>query len=312
VSIGLPSWINEQTLGIGAGLMAGQKLNFPETSRTVPIDIAEISPHTVLFASRLWEGTASTMQKKTDNASWINRFIFQSFLKIGYRVGGLRAEGKRPNLFWSSLYAFANMAVFRPIKSKHGLHKVRTAYTGGATLSPDVIRFFVAIGINLRQLFGLTETALVAAEKASDTKPGTVGKPLQGVVVDISDQGEILVGKDSCFLGYYKDPGLTQDVLANGWLHTGDAGYFDEDGYLVFQDKLEDMRQLIDGTRFSPQHMESRLRFNPFITDAFVLGGKERGFVGAILTIDTDYVVRWAEKESLPHCTFVDLVQTKA
>jgi len=309
VSFAWPSWAAEQILGLGATLIAGQKLNFPETSETVPIDISEVAPHTVLFSSRLWEGTASTIQRKIETGSRLNRAICELFIRVGFRVGALKAQGKKPNLFWRLLAVLANLLVFRPLKSKHGLHRVKSAYTSGATLSPDLIRFYAAIGIDLKQLFCLAETSIIAAQAKGTVNPGIVGKPLLNVSITVSEQGEILVDRDNCFLGYHKDPDATEKVFNGGWFHTGDAGYIDADGYLVYIDKLADIRQLSDRIRFSPQTIESMLRFSPAIMDAIAYIGDERDYIGAIITVDAEYITKWAEKADIRHCTFVDLVQ---
>jgi long-chain acyl-CoA synthetase len=309
VSFTLPGWTGEQGLGLLPALIVGQILNFPETMETVPDNILEIAPQTLLYGSRLWEGVASTTRRKISDAPLLNRLIYRLLLAVGYRVADLKAQGKTPNLFWRTFYGLANVMAFRPLKSRLGLHKVRIAYTGGSALGPDVIKFFSAIGVNIRQVFGLTETEMISVETSENVKMGSVGKLVPGVILRLSEAGEILVKGDCLFQGYYKAPEATERIFEGGWLHTGDAGHIDDEGFLFFIDRLEDMRQLADGTRFSPQYIESRLRFSSYIQDAFALGGEERDFVGAVISIDFDNVGKWAERRHIPYTTFVDLSQ---
>jgi len=309
LSFTLPSWINEQGNALLSGLAFGQILNFPESLDTVPDNFIEISPHVVLYGSKIWEGVTSTAQRKVLEAPFLNRLAYRWAMRIGYKVADLKDRGVRPNILLRILYGLVSLAVFRPLKSKHGLQRVRLAYTGGAILGPDVIKFFQVLGVDIRQLFGLTEGGLISAETVQDKKLGSVGRPVPGVILRLSQDGEILLKTSYSFSGYYKAPEATQKMYRDGWLCTGDAGYFDDDGYLFFIDRLEDMRQIADGTRFSPQYIESRLRFSPYISDAFVLGGKERNFVATIININFDSVGNWAETRHVPYTTFVDLSQ---
>ena len=309
VSFTLPGWVAEQGMGLGASLVVGQVMNFPETLKTVNENIRDISPHTILYPSRLWEGLASTIQRKISDTPWYKRIPYNLLIPIGYKHGDMVSRGEKLNLFWKALFTIAHFLLFRPLNSKFGLHNVRTPYTGGASLSPDVIRFFRATGLNLRQIYGLTEGGTTNSETAEYTKIGAVGRPLPGVILRISDSGEILVEKETCGLGYYKDPEATQKLFEGGWLHTGDAGHIDDDGFLIYLDRLDDLKELSNGTKFSPQYIESRLRFSPYIVDAFVVGGRDRDHVGAIITIDFDNVAHWAEKRRIPFNTYVDLSQ---
>ena len=309
VSFILPGVEVEQSHGLLCTLLLGQRLNFAEGAETVPQDLREIAPHVLAYPSRLWEQAASMMQAKIADSIWLKRIVYNLSLPIGYKVADLSYGGRRPNLFWRFVHAVAELIVFRPLKDKHGLVRVRVPYTHGAILAPDILRFFRAIGVNLRQVYGTTEGGGISVHTADDFKFESVGKVTLGRCVRISSEGEILADRGTSFLGYYADSEATERAFRGGWYHTGDAGYLDEDGHLIFIDRLGDMKQLADGSRFSPQYIESRLKFSPYIKDAIVLGGEQRGFVGAILNIDFDNVGHWAERKRVPYTTLVDLSQ---
>ena len=309
VSFTLPGWAVEQVLGFTYGLVARQVMNFPEEPETVQENIREIAPHSILYPSRLWETVLSTIQVKISDSPWYKRFIYNLFLPIGYKVGDTIVEGKEPNLFWKALRGIAELAVFRPLRDKHGLIRCRVAESGGAVLGPDVLRFFRAIGIELKQVYGITEASVATVHAPGDSKFESVGRPVVGNIIRLSDDGEILIEPSTCFSGYHKNPEETEKVFKGGWYNTGDAGYFDEDGHLIYIDRIPDMRQLSDRTKFSPQYIESRLKFSPYIRDAFAVGGENRDYVGAVISIDFQNVGNWAEKRKIGYTTFVDLSQ---
>jgi long-chain acyl-CoA synthetase len=201
------------------------------------------------------------------------------------------------------------MSVFHPLRTRHGLHKVRTPVTAGALLGPDVYRFFHAIGLDLRQLYGVTEAGNVTGQKDDDTSFDTIGRPLPSVELRISEDNEILIAKRNCFIGYYKNPEATEKAFAGGWYHTGDAGYIADDGQAVFMDRLSDLRQLKDGTKFSPQFVESQLKFSTHFRDAMVVEPEDMSMVAVIINIDYANVGYWAEKRRIPYTTFTDLSQ---
>jgi long-chain acyl-CoA synthetase len=284
-------------------------VNFPEKPETVREDLREIAPQVLLFSSRLWENVASMVQMKISESSALNRFFYNLLLPIGYKVADMRFRKEEPNLFWKALYALADLVMFRPLRDKIGLLKVRAAYTAGAALNPDVLRFFQAIGVNLKQLFGSTEAIIHTLHRDDDIKVETVGPPVPGVKVAISEEGEILVKSDAVFCGYYKNPDATRKALKDGWFHTGDAGYFDDDGHLIYLDRVKDLLELAGGAKFSPQYIEGKLKFSPYIRDTMVVGGKDKAYVTAIVNIDFDNVGEWAEKHHIAYTTFVDLSQ---
>ncbi len=304
-----PAWITENVLGLAIHVMTGMIINFPEEPETVQENLREISPHALLFSARLWESLVSMVQARIADTSWVNRVLYKTFMPLGYRVADFRFEQGRVPIVWRFLGWLGELAVFAALRDKLGLSRVKSAYSSGAALSPDVIRFFRAIGVNIRNLFGSTEAIIHTLHIGDDVKFETVGVPPPGVQLRITSEGEIVVKSKSVFQGYYKNPEATAKALEDGWFHTGDAGYLREDGHLIYLDRLKDLLELATGDKFSPQYIEGRLKFSQYIKDVMVVGGRERAFVTAVINIDFANVGRWAEKRHLAYTTFVDLSQ---
>ncbi|RME47583.1 MAG: long-chain fatty acid--CoA ligase, partial [Caldilineae bacterium] len=238
------------------------------------------------------------------------RWLYRKFLPIGYKVGELKFNNQPIPLGLRLLYALGQFAVFAPLRDKLGLTRVRSAYTAGGTLSPDVLRFFRALGVNLKQIYGSTEVSGGAtAHRNDDVKFETVGKPLPGVELKISDEGEILIKGGGIFQGYYKNPEATAKAVVDGWFHTGDAGYIDEDGHLICLGRMKELIELAGGEKYPPYFIEGSLKFSPYIREVMTVGGKQRPFVSALIAIDFDNVGRWAEKHGIAYTTYVDLSQ---
>ena len=303
-----PAWSTEQLLGITGWVTSGHMINFPEGPDTMQHDIREIAPNFILYGSRLWESVVSTIQAKMQDAGSLKRFSYGLALPIGYKVARLRFAKKKVNLFWRVLYALAHFAVFRPLKDQFGLTKARIALTGGSALGPDVMTYFHALGLRLRQAYGSTEAAVATMHRVEDVKFESVGEKVKDEV-EITEEGEIIIGGEGIFAGYYKNPEETAKTLIDGYVHTGDAGYIDEDNHLIFWDRLTDLRLLRGGKKFSPLYIESRLRFSPYIKDAVALGNENSDYVTALLNIDYDNVGKWAEKRRIVFTTFTDLSQ---
>jgi long-chain acyl-CoA synthetase len=304
-----PAWITENALGFTVHILTGMILNFPESPETVQENLREVAPHALLFSSRLWENLVSMVQVRINDSTTVNRWLYHLFLPVGYKVAEMRFAQKRVPLLWHAIYWLGDFAVFRPLRDKLGLINVKSAYTAGAALSPDVVRFFRAIGVNIKQLYGSTEVQIHTLHIGEDVKFESVGVPPPGVELKISESGEILVRAPSVFQGYYKAPDETAQKLVDGWFRTGDAGYIDEDQHLIYLDRVSDMLELRGGEKFSPQYIEGRLKFSPYIKDLMSIGGREREYVTAIVNIDFDNVGRWAEKRGIAYTTFVDLSQ---
>lgn len=303
------AWIGEQTFAIACGLCVGFTINFPEEPETVQENLREIGPHSMFSPPKIWENMVSRIQLKMDDASRLKRAIYDWALSIGYRAADRRVSGERlpASLRWQ--YALAEYLCFFWIKDKLGLRRLKRGYTGGAALGPDTFRFFHAIGVNLKQIYGQTEVSGISVlHRDGDIQFQTVGLPTPETEIRITEKGEILTKSPRVFCGYYKDPEATEKALADGWLHSGDAGYLDEAGHLVVIDRAADVMTLADGTKFSPQFIENKLKFSPYIKEAVVFGG-DWPFVTSLITIDYENTGKWAEKRQLPYTTFADLAQ---
>ncbi len=309
------AWIAEHTLSVTPHVMYGIIVNFPEAPETIQGNIREISPDVLFYSARLWENLTALIQIRINDSSWINRKLYNSFLPIGYQVADKRYAKEPIGLRLKLLYWLGDLLVFRPLRDQLGLVNVRTAITAGAALSPDMFRFFRALGINLKQVFSSTETTAVGTmHQEEDVKFATVGKPPKGIQIKITPEGEICLCGENIFVGYFKDDAATAKALkidedGKRWFHTGDAGYIDEDGHLIYLDRMKDMIELASGEKFSPQFIEGRFKFSPFIRDVMAVGGPDKHFVAALVSIDFENVGRWAEKRGIPYTTYIDLSQ---
>ena len=309
------AWIGGAALDIAPHTMDGVILNFTEGPETVQQNIREIAPDSLLYNSRLWETLVATIQVRMEDASWIYKLLYRLFLPVGYRVADLRFARQAVPLHWRLLYQLGRWAIFQPMLSQFGLHRARSTYTSGAALSPDVIRFFAALGLTLRQIYGSTElTGGAVAHRKDDIKFESVGKPLPGAAMQIAPNGEIYLTSPGLFQGYHKNPEATAEAIhvdeeGRRWFKTGDAGYIDEDGHLIYLDRMKDMIELATGEKYSPQFIEGRLKFSPYISHAMTIGGADKGYVTALITIDFDNVGRWAEKQGIAYTTYTDLSQ---
>lgn len=309
------AWIAGAALDISAHVIFGVILNFAESPETVQQNIREIAPQELIYASRLWENLLGVIQARMNDSSWINRAFYRIFLPIGYRVADLKLAKKPLPLHLSLLYKLGQFALYRPLLNQFGLHQARSTYTVGAALSPDAVRFFQALGLPLRQLYGSTEvTGGALMHSSGDIKIGTVGKPLPGCAMQIAADGEVLLAGPGVFKGYHKNPEATVesiyvDETGKRWFRTGDAGHIDDDGHLVFLDRLKEMIQLISGDKYSPQFIEGRLKFSPYISHVMSIGDQTRNSVTAMITIDFANVGRWAEKHGVAYTTYTHLAQ---
>jgi long-chain acyl-CoA synthetase len=274
-------WIGEQMMGVASALLVGFTVNFPEEPETVTENRREIAPNVMFSPPMIWENLAASIQVKVMDASWLKRKAFDTALPIGYRMADSKFEKRTPS-FWLKLqYMWAYIFVFRALKDRLGFTNLRSASTGGAALGPDTFRFFHGLGVNLKQIYGQTE-------------------------IVISEEGEILSKSPSVFLGYYKNDEATEETLREGWLHSGDAGHFTDDGHLVVIDRVKDVMKMADGTMFSPQFIENKLKFSPYIKEAVCIGDN-LPYITAIINIDMPIVGKWAEKNRIGYTTYTDL-----
>jgi len=305
------AWVGDSYFATIPHLLTGARLNFPEEPETIAEDTREIGPNFVIYGPRQWEGLVSEIQVKMLDAYWLKRLAYKLLMPIGHKIADMKFEGKTPNLFWRMLHGIAYLALFRPLKDRLGLSKVRFAVTGSSVLSLDTFRLIHAIGVELRQCYASTEAGLISSHGKGEIKFESVGRPALGTSLRITKEGELLVTSDCMFTGYHKNPEKTATTLIDGWCHTGDAVNLNEQGHLIFMDRLEHMGLLKSGAKYAPQYIEGRLRFSPYIKDAMVIGGKDKDYVSAILNIDFAMVGKWAERNRIPYTTFVDLSQKK-
>ena len=314
VSILPLGWIGEHALGIAPHVFSGIVMNFPEEPETVRENIREIAPEGLLYNSRLWENLVGMVQVSINETSWLNRKLYETFLPVGYQVADKRLHSEAVGFGLNLAYKLGDLTVFGPLRDKLGLSRIRAAYTAGSALSPDAMRFFHALGINLKQVYGSTEvTGGITLHQDGDIKFASVGKPIPESEAQIGEGGEILLTGPTLFQGYYKNEEATESSLwvdedGRSWFRTGDAGYIDDDGHIIYLDRVKEMLTLANGEKFSPQFIEGRLKFSPYIRDVMAVG-TERDFVTALIVMDFGNVGNWAERRGLGYTTFIDLSQ---
>jgi len=309
VSFMPPAWSAEQVFGVACSLVFCLRANFPEEPETVQENIREIGPQVVLFGPRLWENIFRMIQAKIEDSTWLNRLFYKGALKVGYRMADFSMSGRKPGLLFSPLGFLADISVFGPLRDNLGLRKSRIGFTAGSAVSPSLIRYFHAIGVNIKQMYGGSEAGIITCHLDKEIRPETCGPPLPHVDIKLSDDGEIIVSTPNMFSGYFKDEQKSTQQVKDGWYYTGDFGYLDRDGHLVVMDRMTDLSNLAGGQRFSPQYCETQLRFSVYIKDALVLARETETLIGALVNIDLDSVSQWAESKHIPYTTFADLSQ---
>lgn len=312
ISISPPAWIVDQMWGVGVALLGGMTMNFPETPETIVQDFREIGPSVIITSSRFWEDLASQIMVKMADAGFVNRFLFARAVDIGKKVVKLKSEKKDVPIVLKLLHHIANLLIYRPLRDRIGCSGFHSAFTGGHPISPDVVHFFRAVGLNLKQCYGLTEAGgIFQVQPDEEVKLETVGKPLPRTLVKISEDQEVLVRSDSNFMGYYNDFRATEEAFHDGWLKTGDAGYIDPDGNLVIIGRKGDIIKNKEGHAFSPDFIETRLKFSPYIKEA-VIFGEARPYITALINIEMGNVGSWAEDRMIAYTTYTDLSQQQA
>ena len=302
------AWVGDAAFSLGMALVGRVTANCPESPETVQRDLRELGPDAMLAPPRIWENMLTLMQIKGTDASPMKRRVFEHFRALAERCELKRSDGKRLSLGDRLGLALGEFFVYGPVRDQLGLRRARWCYTGGAPLGPDTYRFFRSFGINLKQVYGATEaSALIACQADAEANPNTVGRPIPRIEVKIDDRGEVLLKGPNVFKGYFKQDDITRDTVTDdGWLKTGDAGFFDKQGHLVIIDRAKDVGKLSDGSAFAPQFIENKLKFSPFIREA-VAFGDQRSFVVAMIAIDMQTVGTWAEKQGLAYTSFMDL-----
>ncbi|MCB4363531.1 AMP-binding protein [Hydrogenophaga taeniospiralis] len=309
-----PAWIGQNIFSYAQWLVAGYVVNCPESGATVTIDLKEVGPTYYFAPPRVFEGLLTTVMIRMEDAGAIKRKMFHGFMDVARRVGPDKLDGKPVGLLDSIKYALGNVFVYGPLRNSLGLSRVRVAYTAGEAIGPDLFSFYRSIGINLKQLYGSTETAVfVCLQPDNEARADTVGVPCEGVEIKLSETGEILVKSPGLLKGYYKNPEATAEVLtADGWYHTSDAGFIDASGHLKIIDRVKDVGRIKgganDGAMFAPKYVENKLKFFSHIKEA-VAYGDQREKVCAMINIDFEAVGNWAERRNLPYAGYTDLAQ---
>jgi long-chain acyl-CoA synthetase len=301
------AWIGEQMNSFGVAMATGITINFPESVETSMEDLKEIGPHFMFGAPRIYETIRSQIWLKIDESYWLNRKVYEKFIKIGEKAAWYRMSGERMPATLRFLAWLGKILLMDPLINQIGLRRLRRAYTGGAALGPELFTFYQAIGVNLKQIYGQTEIVGIAyMHRDGDVRPDTVGIPLPETECKISEQGEILSRSPSVCAGYYKMDDKSEELLEGGWLHSGDAGYLDDNGHLIVIDRVADVMHNSKEEMFSPMFLENKLKFSPYIKEAIIFGDK-RDFVSALINIDPIVVGKWAEDRGISFTTYMDL-----
>ncbi|MFN9279299.1 MAG: AMP-dependent synthetase/ligase [Betaproteobacteria bacterium] len=307
-----PAWIGQNIFSYAQWLACGYIVNCPESAATVTIDMKEIGPTYYFAPPRVFEGLLTSVTIRMEDAGAIKKWLFKTFMEVARRAGPDRMDGKALSFTDGLMWKLGNLFIYGPLRNTLGLSRVRVAYTAGEAIGPDLFTFYRSIGINLKQLYGSTETAVfVCLQPDHEARADTVGVPIAGVEIRLADNGEILVKSAGLLKGYYKNPEATAEVLTpDGWYHTGDAGFLDSHGHLKIIDRAKDVGRILggpnDGAMFAPKYVENKLKFFPHIKEAVAFGDR-REKVCAFLNIDFEAVGNWAERRNLPYAGYTDL-----
>ncbi|MGD8293943.1 MAG: AMP-binding protein [Desulfobacterales bacterium] len=301
--------IFEQLFTILAHFDVGHVVNFIESLDTITDNMMEISPTVGHAVPRIWEKYYSAIRIRMADATWFKRLVFGWAMNLGKKRAGLMMEFKPIPATLELRYKLAHLIVFRKLKERLGFDRIRVAYSGAAPIAPEILQFFHSIGVNLVEGYGQTEgTGVTTTSKIGEVKFGTVGVPLKGVKVRIADDGEILVKSPGVFKGYFKNPEATAETIVDGWLHSGDVGTIDSEGYLTITDRKKDIIVTAGGKNITPQYIENKLKASLYINDAVVIGDK-RKFLTCLIMIDEDNVVKYAQDNKIQFSTYKDLTQ---
>jgi long-chain acyl-CoA synthetase len=307
-----PAWIGQNIFSYAQWLVTGYVVNCPESSATVSIDMKEIGPTYYFAPPRIFEGMLTNVMIRMEDAGRLKRWMFHTFMEVARRVGPAKMDGMPVGMLDRLLYALGDILVYGPLRNALGLSRLRVAYTAGEAIGPDLFTFYRSIGVNLKQLYGSTETAVfVCMQPDHEARADTVGVPCEGVEIRLADNGEILVKSPGLLKEYYKNPEATAEVLTpDGWYHTSDAGFIDRHGHLKIIDRVKDVGRLKggphDGAMFAPKYVENKLKFFSYIKEAVAFGdGREK--VCVMINIDYEAVGNWAERRNLPYTGYTDL-----
>ena len=303
------AWIGDHIFSYGQAFCSGFTVNCPATTETVVQDQKEIGPTYIFAPPRIWENILTQIMIKIEDAAWIKRKGFDYFMKVASRVEKKRIANEQVPIGDSLLYQIGRVFYFGPLVDNLGMSNIKVAYTAGEAIGPEIFEFYRSLGINLKQLYGMTEScAYVSLQKDGEIDSESVGPPAPGVEIKISEKGEVLYKSPGNFMGYFKNPEATAETMKDGWLLSGDAGYMTEQGHLKIIDRAKDVSKLNDGTMFAPKYIENKLKFSPYIKEA-VAHGMAKDFVAVFIDIDYGAVANWAERRHIAFTSYTDLAQ---
>ena len=309
-----PAWVGQNIFSYAQWLVCGYVVNCPESAATVNIDLKEVGPTYYFAPPRVFESLLTSVMIRMEDAGSLKKVLFKFFMEVAKKVGPAKMNGEPVGLVDNLLYAMGNWTLYGPLRNNLGFSRVRVAYTAGEAIGPDLFTFYRSIGVNLKQLYGSTETAVfVCLQPDNQARADTVGVPCAGVEIKVAANGEILVKSPGLLKEYYKNPAATAEVLtADGWYHTSDAGFLDAQGHLKIIDRVKDVGRIVggafDGAMFAPKYVENKLKFFPFIKEVVAYGdGREKACV--MVNIDFDAVGNWAERRNLAYAGYTDLAQ---
>jgi len=305
------AWIGERMTSIARALRAGFRVNFPESQETSLRDMREVGPSLIFSPPRLWQQMHNDVTIRVAESSYLKRTVYNQCFSVASRFACKKNERRPITHRDRLLYLLADVFVLRKLRDHLGLSRVIYLYTGGSAIGTDLFLFFLAIGVRIKQAYGLTESGAIAAlQRSDDIQLESVGPAAPGVDIRISEDGEILIRGKNVFLGYFNQPAETEKVLRDGWLCSGDKGYLDETNHLILIDRFGEVMRLSDGREFSPQFIENKLKFSMYINEAIVVG-HDRQYVSALIQINIKAVGKWAEDHDLLYTTFSDLTQKR-
>jgi long-chain acyl-CoA synthetase len=303
------AWVGDHIFSYAQSIVTGFTVNCPESAATVLADLKEIGPTYFFAPPRIWESILTSVMIRIDDAARIKRWLVHRFLDLAQTIERQRLSGQPVSGWRRLLYPLGSLLVYAPLADNLGMRRLRRAYTAGEAIGPEIFVFFRALGINLKQVYGMTESsALVSIQKDGDVRLDTVGTPLPDVEVRIAADGEVMYRSPGVFQGYFKNPEATRQTVEDGWVHSGDAGFLDQAGHLKIIDRARDVGRLADGTLFAPKYLENKLKFSPYVREAVCIG-QDRPYVAALINIDMAAVGNWAERRGVAYTSYTDLAQ---
>jgi long-chain acyl-CoA synthetase len=303
------AWVGDHIFSYAQSITTGFAINCPESTSTVLHDLKEIGPTYFFAPPRIWETILTSVMVRIEDCAWPKRQVVRFFLDLAQQMERERLMQQPVSTWRRLLYPLGELLVYGPLKDNLGLRRVRLAYTAGEAIGPEIFLFFRGLGVNVKQLYGMTEASVfVTIQRDGDVRLDTVGTPLDGVDIRISPAGEVLFRSPGVFKGYYRNPQATAEMLEDGWIRSGDAGFLDSAGHLKIIDRAKDLSRLANGTTFAPKYIENKLKFSPYVKEAVCIG-QERPYVTALVNIDLAAVGNWAERRNIAYTSYTDLSQ---